>query len=134
MVGAWCIMTNHVHMIIASDGSIDLEDIIRDLKSFTSRHIRKFIESSPYESRKNWMLELMKQAGTLKSNNKDFQFWQQHNHPIELSNQAITEQKINYIHTNPVKAGFVESPEHWLPSSARDYAGLKGELEIYFLK
>jgi len=52
IVGAWCIMTNHIHMAIASAGNQKLEDIIRDMKSYTSRHIRKFIEHNPRESRK----------------------------------------------------------------------------------
>ena len=32
-------------------------------------------------------------------------------------------QRLNYIHNNPVVAGFVEEPTAWLHSSARDYAG-----------
>ena len=52
LVGAWCIMTSHVHMIIGTDGRNDLQDIVRDLKSFTSRHIRKEIETSSGESRR----------------------------------------------------------------------------------
>ena len=70
LVGAWCIMSSHVHMIIGTDGQNKLEDIIRDLKSFTSRSIRKEIESLPVESRKEWMLRAMIKAGTAKSNNK----------------------------------------------------------------
>jgi hypothetical protein len=51
-----------------------------------------------------------------------------------LSNKEITEQKLNYIHMNPVKAGLIGNPEHWIASSARDYAGLPGALIIYFLR
>jgi REP element-mobilizing transposase RayT len=84
LVGAWCLMTSHAHLIIGTEGTNKLEDIIRDLKAFTSRHIRKEIERNPFESRKEWMLNAMTKAGLAKSNNKDFQFWMQHNHPIEL--------------------------------------------------
>jgi putative transposase len=132
-VGAYCIMTSHVHMAIGTNGNNKLEDIIRDLKSYTSRHIRKYMENNPHESRKKWMLEILEKAGTNKSNNKDFQFWQQHNHPIELSTNAILQQRLDYIHENPVKAGFVEKPGNWLLSSARDYEGIRGRIEIYFL-
>lgn len=55
------------------------------------------------------MLWLMKRAGEKKSNNKDFQFWQQHNHPMELSTNDILQQKINYIYNNPVESGFLET-------------------------
>ncbi|MEQ6117935.1 transposase, partial [Reichenbachiella sp. MALMAid0571] len=92
-VGAWCIMTSHVHMAIGTTGDQKLEDIIRDLKSYTSRHIRKYIENNPQESRKEWLLWMMKRAGNKASNNKGFQFWQQHNHPIELSTNSIVQQR-----------------------------------------
>lgn len=134
LVGAWCVMTNHIHMAIGTKGDQKLEDIIRDLKSYTSRHIRKYIENNPYESRKEWMLWLMKEAGIKKSNNKDFQFWLQHNHPIELSTNEIMQQRVDYIHNNPVKAGFVESPSDWIFSSARDYEDRNGLIDIYFLE
>lgn len=132
-VYAWCIMTNHVHMIIGTEGKMKLEDIIRDLKSFTSRQIRKAIETSK-GSRKVWMLNRMKTAGHLNRRNKDFQFWQQHNYPIELSDNNMMDQRLNYIHNNPVKAGFVSRPEDWLYSSARDYCGENGLLEILFIE
>lgn len=79
ILGAWCIMTNHIHMILGTNGANELQDIIRDMKSFTSRHIRKYMENNPFESRKQWILEILKKAGTNKSNNKDYQFWQQNN-------------------------------------------------------
>lgn len=133
IVGAWCIMTNHIHMIIGTNGTNKLEDIIRDMKSYTSRHIRKYMEHSPSESRKDWILAMMNSAGLLKSNNNDFQLWQQHNHPIELSTNEILQQRLDYIHENPVKAGFVRNPSDWLMSSARDYEGRTGQIDIYYL-
>jgi REP element-mobilizing transposase RayT len=133
LVGAWCIMTSHIHMIIGTNGDNKLEDIIRDLKSYTSRHIRKYIENNPQESRREWLLWMMKRAGSKKSNNKDFQFWQQHNHPIELSSNEILQQRIDYIHNNPVEASFVTSPNEWIYSSAGDYEDKKGLININFL-
>ena len=133
LVGAWCIMTSHIHLILGTEGSSKLEDIIRDLKSYTSRHIRKYMESNPHESRKEWMLWMMNRAGEKKSNNKDFQFWQQHNHPIELPTKEIMHQRLDYVHNNPVEAGFVDQPSDWVFSSARDYEDQKGPIEISFL-
>lgn len=75
----------------------------------------------------------MLKAGREKSNNKDFQFWQQHNHPIELSSIEIIHQRLDYIHNNPVVAGFVDQSLDWLFSSARDYQDEKGQIEIEFL-
>ena len=45
---------------------------------------------------------------------------------VELTSNEMMDQKLDYIHMNPVKAGFVDEPESYLYSSARDYAGRKG--------
>jgi len=67
-------VTSHVHMVLGTDGKNKLEDIIRDMKSYTSRHIHKYMEHNPSESRKEWMLWMMEMAGRKLSNNHDFQF------------------------------------------------------------
>ncbi|MEZ5022805.1 MAG: hypothetical protein R2728_05990 [Chitinophagales bacterium] len=73
-------------------------------------------------------------AGINNKNNIDWQFWQQQSHPIELSSNFIQAQKLEYIHQNPVKAGFVGRPEDWIWSSAQDYMGELGPIDIVFLK
>ncbi|MFI5453636.1 REP-associated tyrosine transposase [Pedobacter sp. UC225_61] len=125
----WCIMSSHVHLIIGTNGN-KTEDILRDFKGFTSKCLRKSITENPTESRKEWLLWMMQRAGSKNSNNKDFQFWQQDNHPIELWDNYMMEQKLDYIHDNPVSSGIVNEPMHYLYSSARDYAGIKGLLDI----
>jgi len=76
---------------------------------------------------------MMERAGKKNSNNAGFQFWQQDNHPLEISSQSMAWQKLEYIHNNPVEAGIVEKPEDYLYSSARDYNSLKGMLDIILL-
>ena len=132
-VGAYCIMTSHVHLILRAPEGGSLSNIIRDLKSYTARHIRKYMENNPQESRKEWMLWMMERAGKKNSNNNGFQLWQQHNHPIELSTVELLKQRLAYVHENPVKAGFVSRAADWNWSSARDYEGEKGEVELFFL-
>ena len=125
-------MSSHLHLIISSHGA-NLEDIMRDLKSHTSRELKKSIKQNSEESRKEWILWLMERAGKKNSNNKDFQLWQQGNHPIELSSNEMIEQKKEYIHNNPVKAGLVWEAEHYGYSSAIDYSGGEGLLNISIL-
>ena len=72
-VFAYCMMTNHIHLIIRAKEGFNLSDIIRDLKSFTSRKIRKALESNNRESRREWMLYLFGSAGKFNKRNKDFQ-------------------------------------------------------------
>ena len=79
------------------------------------------------------MLWMMESAGKKNSNNIGFQLWQQHNKPVELFNQKMAWQKLEYIHQNPIVAGIVEKPEDYLYSSARDYYGMKGLIEINLL-
>jgi len=122
--------SNHVHLVIERR-SVALEDIMRDLKKHTSKAIIKAIDNNPQESRRSWMLWMFERAGMKNSNNSKFQFWQQHNQPIELTQVAFAiESSIDYIHNNPITAGFVDRPEHYPYSSAVDFAGGKGLVDI----
>ncbi|MEQ8473495.1 MAG: hypothetical protein RIC35_20025, partial [Marinoscillum sp.] len=62
------------------------------------------------------------------------QVWQQNNHPIELSSNEMMDQRLNYIHQNPVRAGLVYEPEYYVYSSALDYSGSKGLLDLAFIE
>jgi putative transposase len=68
------------------------------------------------------LIWLFARAGKRNSNNTNYQFWQQHNHPIELGNDERVYKILDYIHENPVKAGIVCSPEDYFYSSAKNYA------------
>jgi len=128
-VYAWCIMSNHVHMIVGTN-KMPMDGILRDLKKHTSKAIVKAIRENPQESRKNWMIWMFEREGQTNPNNEYHQFWEQDSHPIELFSNEVMQQKLDYIHDNPVRAGWVDRPEHYLYSSARDYAGEKGLLDI----
>ncbi len=130
-VYAWCIMTNHVHLICSSP---NLAYIIRDFKKYTAKEIYRSIQQNPQESRKGWLLWLINSAGELSSKHEEYKFWQPGYHPVLLDSKALMEQKLDYLHRNPVTAGFVEEPEHWYYSSARDYAGDNGRLPIVLLQ
>jgi len=127
-VYAYCIMSSHLHMIIGRSGDLKMEDIIRDFKKYTAAKILQAITSNSTESRRNWLLSKFSEAGAKNSHNTRYQFWQQHSHPIELNTNEIMERSLDYIHDNPVKAGIVLSPEHYLYSSAINYAGLPEKL------
>jgi putative transposase len=108
-----------------------LADIIRDLKKFTSKQIEQAIRENTFESRKEWILWMFKRAGQRNSNNKNFQFWQQDNHPFELYGQEMLQQKLLYLHENPVRAGLVYETRHYKYSSAvNHYTNMKGSLEL----
>ncbi len=83
IVYGYVIMSSHVHMIISSHDN-KVENILRDMKSWTSSELKKSIKQNPQESRREWMIWIMERAGKKNSNNDNFQFWLQHNKPIEL--------------------------------------------------
>jgi putative transposase len=134
LLHCWCIMSNHLHLIVSAKNS-DLSDILRDFKKFTSKQIVKAIEENQHESRRDWMLRIFRDEGEKNSRNKNYQFWRQDNQPQELYSPAFVFQKMNYIHNNPVEAGIVERPEHYIYSSAKDYFYTKkcGLLDLVFL-
>lgn len=126
---AWCIMTNHVHLVFRSVNGEKPENLLGDFKRFTSNAIVKAIKENPKESRKEFLLHQFKKAAESVSNVKHHQFWRHDNKPIELWSNAVIKEKIDYIHQNPVEAGLVYKPEDYVYSSARDYAGEQGLLE-----
>ncbi len=130
VLSAWCLMSNHIHMIVGREEKNMIEEIIRDFKKYTSVHICRAIEKNPKESRRKWMLEIFRDEAINSKKHQKYCFWQNSYHPIELSYTRIMDQKLNYTHDNPVKAGIVECAEDYLYSSARNYVGMKGLIEV----
>ena len=132
IVYAWCLMSNHLHLVAAASDNFKLTDVIRDFKKFTAKKIIHRIKNEP-ESRREWMLNQFSFAGRNLKNIKEYKFWKSGNHAIELDTNKFKQQKVDYTHNNPVEAGIVDQPEHYLYSSARDYIGMKGLVEIAFI-
>ena len=128
-VYAYCFMPSHIHLVFRSANK-DPSGLLRDFKKFTSRNIIKAIEENPKESRKEWLLLMFEQAAKKKSNVSKRQFWQHNNNPIVLWSPKVIKQKIDYIHNNPVKSGFVTNPVEWKYSSARNLENDHTVLEI----
>jgi Transposase IS200 like. len=126
---AWCVMSSHIHLVFKSPLTKP-ENLIGSFKSSTAKQLIKLIAGNMLESRREWLLNSFKKAGSANSNNSKYQFWQQHNQPIELWSANVIQQKIDYTHNNPVEAGFVEHDYEYLYSGARDYCGIKGLVKV----
>ncbi len=122
-------VTSHVHLIFRSTSVQKPELLLGDFKRFTSKAIVKSIIENPKESRKVFLLEQFSKAGNRSSYVTKYQFWRHDNKPIELWSNKVINEKIDYIHNNPVEEGYVFKPEDYLYSSAIDYAGEKGLLD-----
>ena len=127
---AWVIMSNHVHLVVSAKPNHNLSDIFRDLKKFTSKKIVSEIESNIDESRRKWMIPIFKSHGSKNPNNKEVQFWQQDNHPVELDTNEMIDQRLEYLHNNPVVEQIVDEAEHYIYSSAIDYIGGNGMIQV----
>ena len=125
---AFVIMSNHIHILIRS--SIDrLSCTIREFKSFTARKILEAVNTES-ESRREWILNLFEFSAKQHKRNEKYQVWTHENHAEIVYGNQFMDSKINYIHENPVRAGIVEKAEDYLYSSARNYAGMDGVLDV----
>jgi REP element-mobilizing transposase RayT len=120
---AYVILENHLHFIAASK---DLSNEIGDFKSYTARRLLDLLASAGAKT----LLDQFAFRKPKYKSDREYQFWQEGSHPEQISNADIMRQKIEYIHYNPVKRGYVDVPEHWRYSSARNYAGLPGLVDV----
>ncbi len=123
-VFAFCIMPSHIHLIAKTEDDVSLSDMLRDFKSYT-KQIIKLIEESATESRREWLLYMFEFYGNKNAHNVKYQFWEQHNHAFDLFSNKFIDQKVNYIHNNPVEARIVTEPHFYVYSSANQFTDLK---------
>ena len=120
---AYVILENHLHLIASAP---EPSPVMQSFKSFTARQIVDLLEDRRSET-------LLRQLRATKLNHKtesEYQIWQEGSHPQQIQNDEIMWQKIEYIHNNPVARGFVDDPIHWRWSSARNYAGQPGLIDV----
>jgi putative transposase len=126
---SWCLMTNHLHLIAGAAENYHLSNILRDFKKYTSKGIIDLIREE-LESRKEWMLDRFEFAGKNNSKIRDYKVWQDGNEPKAIHTNDFMDQKLNYTHKNPVRAEIVDEPHHYRYSSAINYAGGLGLLDV----
>lgn len=105
-----------------------MSGFLRDFKKYTSKRILEAIEEIP-ESRREWMLDKFSFEARRTGRATNYKLWKDDNHAIEMSGIDMMN-KINYIHNNPVDNGLVAEPDHYLYSSAIDYAGIRGMVKV----
>jgi len=118
-----------MHIICRAREGFKLSDIIRDFKKYTAKQIIKVVTELP-ESRREWLLYRFEYNGKYNKRVSKYKIWKGDNHAIQLDTTDKLIERLNYIHDNPVKSGIVTEPMHYLYSSARTYADIKGLLDI----
>ncbi len=124
---AYVIMSNHIHILAQAENG-NLSDIVRDFKNYTSSQFLAILNNGK-ESRSDWMKLVFEYHGKFKTKQIN-QIWTHENHAEIIYSQKFIEQKVNYIHNNPVRAQIVSKPEDYIYSSARNYANLESILNI----
>jgi len=120
---AYVIQENHTHLVAEAD---DLSKEMGDFKSWTARAIIDYLEERKAQN-------VLDQLAALKlphKTDRTYQLWQEGSHPQLIQGEAMMRQKIEYIHNNPVKRGYVDKPTDWRYSSARNYARMEGLIPV----
>ena len=123
LIFGYVIMENHLHWIASGD---DLADQVNRFKSYTARRIIDELEHSGYGT----LLHELRYFKLRHKIDQKYQLWQEGSHPKQIENNEMMLQKLEYMHNNPMRRGYVDDPLHWRYSSARNYAGLPGMIEI----
>ncbi|MGQ9873501.1 hypothetical protein [Leptodesmis sp.] len=114
-------MEKHLHLIASAE---NLAKEIANFKSFTARTIIDKLQQNPSSY---WLEQLRLHKQPYKAD-QNYQLWQEGSHPQAILSEAMLRQKLEYIHHNPMRRGYVDDPGHWRYSSYRDYAGSSGVL------
>jgi REP element-mobilizing transposase RayT len=119
----YVILENHLHFVAHSE-RLDL--CVRHFKSFTARRIIDHLAAHSEEH----LLARLRSAKQAHKTDREFQFWQEGSHAELVFSEDMMREKLDYIHANPVKRGYVDRAEHWRYSSARNYAGETGLIGV----
>jgi len=122
-VHAYVILENHLHLVVQST---ELNKDLARLKSYTARQLISYL----VKHKVNTILEQLAFYKKAHKDDRAYQFWQEGVHPELIQSDLMMQQKIEYIHQNPVKRGYVDQAAHWRYSSARDYEGEMGLIKI----
>jgi putative transposase len=119
----YVILEHHLHFVASAP---DLASVVKSFKMYTARQIINVLEANHVEV-------YLKHLRAMKSRYKvdsEYQVWQEGSHPQQISGPPMMIQKIEYMHNNPVERGYVDEAVHWRYSSARNYGGLPGLIEV----
>ncbi|MBU0501027.1 MAG: transposase [Gammaproteobacteria bacterium] len=119
----YVVLENHLHFVAQAPR---LDKCLNSFKSFTAARLIELLETRQAEH----LLARLRFAKRAHKQDREYQFWQEGSHAEMVFNEAVMREKLDYIHFNPVKRGYVDLPEHWRYSSARDYLGKTGLIGI----
>ena len=120
---AYVILENHMHIVAQSN---DIAKTMAKFKRHTARELLRLLQRENVTT----ILDQLVFYKKAHKSDRQYQVWQEGLQPKLIQTDAMMISKINYIHQNPVKRGYIDEASHWRYSSARDYEGKEGLLEI----
>jgi REP element-mobilizing transposase RayT len=132
---AWCLMTSHLHLMIKTKGGMGPAYFERDFKKYTTPEIAKAIEME-MDFRRDWMMKRFEDFSKSLRKLEKWHLWQNCSSPlhIDASQPGLLMERIDHIHENPLREKIVDMPEAYMFSSARDYAGIKGLVNVKIIQ
>ena len=119
----YVILENHLHFVAQAPR---LDKCLSSFKSYTAARLIELLEAHKAER----LLTRLRWAKKAHKNDREYQFWEEGSHAEMVFSEVVVREKLDYIHRNPVKRGYVDLPEHWRYSSARNYLGQPGLMDI----
>ena len=119
----YVILENHLHFVAQAPR---LDKCLASFKSWTAARLIELLEARKTER----LLARLRFAKKAHKSDREYQFWQEGSHAEMVFSEAVMREKLDYLHRNPVKRGYVDLPEHWRYSSARNYLGQPGLIEV----
>ncbi len=123
-VYGYVVLENHMHCILQAP---DLQKHVHDFKAFTAKEVLQHLKAH----NNGHLLSLFALYKKAYKTDAHYQFWEEGSHPQLIQSEEMLRQKLDYIHYNPVKRGYVDDPVHWRWSSARSYHGKEGLIPVY---
>ena len=123
MIFAYVIMPSHIHMIVNAPL---LSAQISRFKSYIARRIIDLLISEDDKR----LLSIFQHAKPDYKADSTYRFWQPGCHPKQIYSTEVMNQKIIYIHQNPVRKNLVENPEDWKYSSISNYLTGEGLVNV----
>ncbi len=119
----YVVLENHLHFIAQAPR---LDKTVAEFKSYTARKILDYLVLN----KQRRLLNVFHYYKRTSKKDRCYQFWQEGHHAELILSETMMRQKLDYIHANPVKRGYVERAEHWCYSSAANYYLNKGLFDI----
>jgi len=113
VVVGYVVMPEHVHLLLSEPERGHPSLVMQVLKQGVARRLlcRLRRERDPRQG-ELWDIALEQQH-----------IWQKRFYDFAVWTAEKRQEKLHYIHQNPVRRGLALEPEHWQWSSARDYLG-----------